>query len=79
MLNLPAVAPLGEALPNSEIFRRLAAKMGFDEPCLRESDDQLAAQAFRRHESLVGTCHKYPNPSHSKNSHITNMLLVGSE
>ena len=38
--------PLGEALPNSEIFRRLAAKMGFDEPCFRESDDEIAAAAF---------------------------------
>src|SRR5207248_11260931 len=29
----PAIAPLGESLPNSEIFRRLAARMGFEEPC----------------------------------------------
>jgi anaerobic selenocysteine-containing dehydrogenase len=28
----------GEALPNTEIFRRLAAAMGFDEPELQESD-----------------------------------------
>lgn len=44
--NNPAIAPLGEALPNSEIFRRLAARMGFDEPCFSESDDDIAAQAF---------------------------------
>ncbi len=44
--NNPAIAPLGEALPNSEIFRRLAACMGFDDPCFAESDDELAAQAF---------------------------------
>jgi anaerobic selenocysteine-containing dehydrogenase len=48
LANNPAIAPLGEALPNSEIFRRLAARMGFDEPCFRETDDELAAQAFRR-------------------------------
>ncbi len=36
--------PLGEALPNTEIFRRLAAAMGFTEPELRESDaDMIAA------------------------------------
>jgi anaerobic selenocysteine-containing dehydrogenase len=46
LANSPAIAPLGEALPNSEIFRRLAARMGFDEPCFRESDDELAAVAF---------------------------------
>jgi anaerobic selenocysteine-containing dehydrogenase len=46
LANNPAIAPLGEALPNSEIFRRLAAKMGFAEPCFRESDDEIAARAF---------------------------------
>jgi len=36
-----AIDPPGEALPNSEIFRRLAAAMGFNEPELFESDDAL--------------------------------------
>jgi anaerobic selenocysteine-containing dehydrogenase len=48
LANNPAIEPLGEALPNAEIFRRLAAKMGFGDPCFAESDDALAAQAFRR-------------------------------
>ncbi|MEP6608858.1 MAG: molybdopterin oxidoreductase family protein [Burkholderiaceae bacterium] len=48
LANNAAIEPLGEALPNSEIFRRLAAQMGFDEPCLSETDDALAAQAFKR-------------------------------
>jgi anaerobic selenocysteine-containing dehydrogenase len=38
-----AVDPLGEALPNTEIFRRLAAAMGYDEPQLYESDEQVIA------------------------------------
>ena len=46
LINEPADAPLGEALPNSEIFRRLAARMGFDEPCFRDSDEQIARAAF---------------------------------
>ncbi len=46
LANNPAIDALGEALPNSEIFRRLAAKMGFDEPCFRDSDDEIAAVAF---------------------------------
>jgi anaerobic selenocysteine-containing dehydrogenase len=46
LANNPAIAPRGEALPNSEIFRRLAAAMGFDEPCFRETDDAIAAAAF---------------------------------
>jgi len=44
--NEPAITPLGEALPNSEIFRRLAARMGFDEACFADSDEALARQAF---------------------------------
>lgn len=41
----PAIAPIGEALPNTEIFRRLAARFGFDEPCLRASDAELMDDA----------------------------------
>jgi len=36
-----AQAPPGEALPNQEIFRRLAASMGFMEPELHESDRSM--------------------------------------
>jgi len=48
MANNQAVAPLGEAKANSEIFRLLAARMGFTDPCFAESDDEIAAQAFNR-------------------------------
>jgi len=46
LMNQPAVAPVGEAKPNTQIFRELAAAMGLDHPALRESDEALAAQAF---------------------------------
>ncbi len=46
MANNPAIAPLGESKPNSEIFRLLAERMGFDEPCFSDSDEDIAAQAF---------------------------------
>jgi anaerobic selenocysteine-containing dehydrogenase len=36
-----AVAAPGEALPNSEIFRRLAAAMGYDDDALYESDHEI--------------------------------------
>jgi anaerobic selenocysteine-containing dehydrogenase len=45
-LNQPAIAPLGEAAPNSELFRRLAARMGFDEPAFRESDEEMIRAAL---------------------------------
>jgi anaerobic selenocysteine-containing dehydrogenase len=44
--NEPAIAPLGEALPNSEIFRRLARACGIDDPCFDETDEQLVAMAL---------------------------------
>ncbi|CAB3750010.1 Putative dimethyl sulfoxide reductase chain YnfE [Paraburkholderia solisilvae] len=47
MANLPAIAPVGEARPNTEIFRGIARAMGFAEPALYESDEAVAAAAFR--------------------------------
>lgn len=46
LANNPAIAPVGESLPNSEVFRRLAARMGFDEACFRDSDEDICAQAL---------------------------------
>jgi anaerobic selenocysteine-containing dehydrogenase len=46
LLNEPALPPRGQAKSNGEIFRLLAARLGFDEPCLRDSDEQMARQAF---------------------------------
>jgi anaerobic selenocysteine-containing dehydrogenase len=48
VMNQPAINPMGEALPNSEIFRRLARRMGFEESCFSDSDLVLAAQAVNR-------------------------------
>lgn len=45
-LNQPSIDPLGEALPNSEIFRRLAARMGYDDPCFHDDDVTLIRQAL---------------------------------
>src|SRR6202034_1557503 len=44
--NNPAIQPLGEAKPNTEIFRLLAAAMGFEDACFRDSDDALAQSAL---------------------------------
>ena len=48
LANNPAIAPLGEALPNTEVFRRLAARMGFTEPCFGDSDETMARAAWKR-------------------------------
>jgi anaerobic selenocysteine-containing dehydrogenase len=47
-VNKPSIRPLGEAVPNTELFRRLAARMGFGEPCFSDSDEAMARAAFRR-------------------------------
>jgi hypothetical protein len=46
MANSPAIAPLGESLPNSEVFRRLAVRLGFAEACFRDSDEDICRQAL---------------------------------
>ncbi|MGI9603991.1 MAG: molybdopterin-containing oxidoreductase family protein [Acidimicrobiales bacterium] len=54
-LNQPAIEPVGDALPNTEIFRRLAAAMGLDEPGLRDDDETLIRQVLDSdHEWLDG-------------------------
>jgi len=46
LANNRAIPPLGEAKPNTEVFRLLAAKMGFTEPCFAEGDEEIARNAF---------------------------------
>jgi len=45
-LNRPAIEPIGEALPNTEIFRRLAKAMGLDRDYLADDDLSLVRQAL---------------------------------
>ena len=46
LLNRPAIAPHGEARTNTDVFRALAQRMGFDEPCFSDTDEDLCTQAF---------------------------------
>ncbi len=41
-----SIAALGEARSNSDLFRALAARMGFEEECFRQSDRQVMAEAL---------------------------------
>ncbi len=45
-LNQPAIAPVGQAKPNSQVFRELAQRMGFNEACFHDSDETLCRAAF---------------------------------
>jgi anaerobic selenocysteine-containing dehydrogenase len=48
MANNPAIAPLGESKPNTEIFRLLARRMGFADECFDDSDEVLAQTAIAK-------------------------------
>ena len=45
-LSEPAIVPLGESVPNAELFRRLAATLGFNEPYFCRSDEEIAHDAI---------------------------------
>ncbi|XXQ56010.1 molybdopterin-dependent oxidoreductase [Xenophilus aerolatus] len=46
LLNRPAIAPRDEARSNAWVFRELARRMGFNDPCFRDDDEALCRQAF---------------------------------
>jgi anaerobic selenocysteine-containing dehydrogenase len=46
LANNAAIAPVGESLPNSEIFRRLAGRLGFTDACFRDSDEDICRTAL---------------------------------
>ncbi|MCP5373150.1 MAG: molybdopterin-dependent oxidoreductase [Hyphomicrobiales bacterium] len=50
----PVIPCVGEALPNTEIFRRLAARFGFDEPLFRASDAELMDDAMDADDPRLG-------------------------
>jgi anaerobic selenocysteine-containing dehydrogenase len=45
-LNQPAIAPLGEAVSNVELFRRLSLRMGHDDDWYALSDEEMARAAL---------------------------------
>jgi len=50
----PVIQPQGEALPNTEIFRRLAARFGFTEPAFTASDAELMDDALDGNDPRLG-------------------------
>lgn len=54
-INERAIPPLHEAKCNSEVFRLLAVRLGFEEECFRETDEEIARVALRsEHPALAG-------------------------
>lgn len=48
------IPPVGEALPNMEIFRRLAARFGFNDPCFAATDVELMDEAVDASDPRLG-------------------------
>jgi anaerobic selenocysteine-containing dehydrogenase len=52
LINEAAIAPVGEAKTNTQIFRELAARMGYADDCFTDSDEAIAHVAFKQHVSF---------------------------
>jgi len=50
----PVIPCVGESLPNTEIFRRLAARFGYDDPMFTANDQQLMDEAMNGDDPRFG-------------------------
>ena len=46
LLNRPAIAPVGQSKPNTQVFRELAQHMGFDPATYADDDEALCRMAY---------------------------------
>jgi molybdopterin guanine dinucleotide-containing S/N-oxide reductase-like protein len=53
-ISQPAIEPVGECKSNVEVFRALAGRMGFDDACFRDSDDDMI-------DAALASGHKFLN------------------
>lgn len=70
----PVIPPVGEALPNTEIFRRLSARFGFDEAAFSASDLELMDDALDGDDPRMGGI----NPSQVPLNDSLHMRLDGA-
>jgi anaerobic selenocysteine-containing dehydrogenase len=71
----PVIPPQGEALPNTEIFRRLAARFGFTGPIFEASDAELMDAAVALDDARLGGI----RPSRIPTDHALAMTADGDE
>jgi anaerobic selenocysteine-containing dehydrogenase len=71
----PVIPPQGEALPNTEIFRRLAARFGYTEPCFTASDHELMDAAVDGDDPRLGGA----RPSRIPTDRATAMTVSGQD
>lgn len=71
----PVIPRQGEALPNTEIFRRLAARFGFTESCFTATDEELMDDALDPADARLGGA----RPSGIPTGRATAMTATGEE
>jgi anaerobic selenocysteine-containing dehydrogenase len=49
----PVIPPVGDSLPNTEIFRRLARRFGFGDPAFCQTDRELIDEAIDRSDARL--------------------------
>ena len=69
------IPPVGESLPNTEIFRRLAAKFGFSDAAFKLSDAELMDTALNPHDARMQGL----NPSEVPVDRAIRMEFAGAE
>jgi anaerobic selenocysteine-containing dehydrogenase len=68
----PALPPPGEARSNVQVFRELAIRMGFDEPCFRDTeDDMIRTLLDSKHPFVKGITLEQLDREHSVRLHVS--------
>src|SRR5579863_1179412 len=76
----PALKAPGECLPNTEIFRRLASFMRFEDPCFQDTDDDMIRTLLdTRHPFIDGITLEQLDREHSVRLKIGDPFLPFAE
>ncbi len=71
----PVISPVGDSLPNTEIFRRLAAKFGYDDQMFKATDAELMDDALDGNDPKL----KGNRPSELPIDQATYMTIKGAD
>ena len=79
-INEPAIEPLGESKPNSELFRLLARGMGFNEPHFQESDIDMVKKTLKSdHDYMKGITFESLRKTGGQKLHLPNQWMPHAE
>lgn len=80
MHNEPAIAPMGEARPNTAVFRELAHRMGYTDACFNDTDEEMAQQALNvEHPAIKGITLERLKKEHAIRLNVADPFLPFAE